>query len=115
MTALDFDKDKGHTARQARTMAATTLAASIALRSLFLSVFVFLSLCLVHSGSFAILSGPLSATTEPTLMSLQLPAKKPIELCIATALVAAVTPAPSPSPSSSAAASVRASRLRFTV
>lgn len=117
MTALDFDKDKGHTARQARTMAATTLAASIALRSLSLSlsVFVFQSLRLVHSGSFAILSGPLSATTEPTLMSLQLPAKKPIELCIATALVAAVTPAPSPSPSSSAAASVRASRLRFTV
>lgn len=95
-------------------MAATTLAASIALRSLSLSLSFYLSVSFTLAPLRFFLA-PLSATTEPTLMSLQLPAKKPIELCIATALVAAVTPAPSPSPSPSAAASVRASRLRFTV
>lgn len=51
------------------------------------------------AASCAIPCGPFWATAEPTLMSLQLPAKeKPIELCTASALLAAVAPAAAPAP-----------------
>lgn len=66
------------------------------------------------AASCAIPCGPFWATAEPTLMSLQLPAKeKPIELCTASALLAAVAPAAAPAPPTPAPALLLACGLLF--